>query len=156
MGASVSRRSPQVSGSGSSIFLPGAVPRAELDDYLAPWTWQACRRAWIGVGAFRYTTKISEYLAAGLPIVTGEIPPGLRPRRRVHVAPAGGRALGGAIPELHSPSSWPRSRARRSSRAGGPHPITRALFDADRQRRQVDARVRPRCARARALQAGNA
>jgi hypothetical protein len=27
-----------------------------------------------GVGSFRYTTKISEYLAAGLPVVTGEIP----------------------------------------------------------------------------------
>ena len=27
-----------------------------------------------GVGSFRYTTKISEYLAAGLPIVTGQIP----------------------------------------------------------------------------------
>ena len=27
-----------------------------------------------GVGSFRYTTKLSEYLAAGLPIVTGQIP----------------------------------------------------------------------------------
>jgi hypothetical protein len=26
------------------------------------------------VGSFRYTTKLSEYLAAGLPIVTGETP----------------------------------------------------------------------------------
>ena len=27
-----------------------------------------------GVGSFRYTTKLSEYLAAGLPVVTGQIP----------------------------------------------------------------------------------
>jgi hypothetical protein len=27
-----------------------------------------------GVGNFRYTTKLSEYLAAGLPVVTGQIP----------------------------------------------------------------------------------
>jgi hypothetical protein len=27
-----------------------------------------------GVGSFRYTTKLSEYLAAGLPVVTGRIP----------------------------------------------------------------------------------
>ena len=27
-----------------------------------------------GVGSFRYTTKLSEYLAARLPVVTGEIP----------------------------------------------------------------------------------
>ena len=27
-----------------------------------------------GVGAFRYTTKLSEYLAAGLPVVTGQLP----------------------------------------------------------------------------------
>jgi len=26
------------------------------------------------VGSFRYTTKLSEYLAAGLPVVTGQIP----------------------------------------------------------------------------------
>jgi hypothetical protein len=26
------------------------------------------------VGAFRYTTKLSEYLAAGLPVVTGQLP----------------------------------------------------------------------------------
>src|SRR6516164_921903 len=27
-----------------------------------------------GVGSFRYTTKLSEYLAAGLPVVTGQLP----------------------------------------------------------------------------------
>ena len=26
------------------------------------------------IGAFRYTTKLSEYLAAGLPVVTGQVP----------------------------------------------------------------------------------
>jgi len=27
-----------------------------------------------GVGSFRYSTKLSEYLAAGLPVATGQIP----------------------------------------------------------------------------------
>ena len=29
------------------------------------------------VGSFRYSTKLSEYLAAGLPIVTSQIPGGV-------------------------------------------------------------------------------
>jgi glycosyltransferase involved in cell wall biosynthesis len=59
---------------GDTILLPGAVPAAEVADYLDAMDVASLPQSVDGVGAFRYTTKISEYLAAGLPIVTGEIP----------------------------------------------------------------------------------
>jgi hypothetical protein len=59
---------------GQTVLLPGAVPREEVPLALAAMDVASLPQSVDGVGAFRYTTKISEYLAGGLPIVTGEIP----------------------------------------------------------------------------------
>jgi hypothetical protein len=59
---------------GRSILLPGAVPRDQVPLALAAMDVGSLPQSVDGVGAFRYTTKISEYIAAGLPVVTGEIP----------------------------------------------------------------------------------
>jgi glycosyltransferase involved in cell wall biosynthesis len=59
---------------GRMVILTGRVPRAEVPWYLAAMDLASLPQSCDGVGNFRYTTKISEYLAAGLPIVTGQIP----------------------------------------------------------------------------------
>jgi Glycosyl transferases group 1 len=59
---------------GSRVLLPGRVAPAEVADYLAAFDVASLPQSVDGVGAFRYSTKLSEYLAAGLPIVTGETP----------------------------------------------------------------------------------
>ncbi len=59
---------------GGRILLPGRVPPEEVADHLAAFDLASLPQSVDRVGAFRYTTKLSEYLAAGLPIVTGEIP----------------------------------------------------------------------------------
>jgi hypothetical protein len=56
------------------IFLLGAVPGSQVGDHLAAFDVASLPQSVDGVGSFRYTTKISEYLAAGLPVVTGTIP----------------------------------------------------------------------------------
>jgi glycosyltransferase involved in cell wall biosynthesis len=55
-------------------LLPGRVPHAEVPDYLAAMDVASLPQSVDSIGSFRYTTKISEYLAAGLPVVTGRIP----------------------------------------------------------------------------------
>lgn len=59
---------------GTRVLLPGRIPRAEVPLALAAMDVGSLPQSLDGVGSFRYTTKISEYLAAGLPIVTGQIP----------------------------------------------------------------------------------
>jgi hypothetical protein len=59
---------------GGSIILTGQVPRNEVPDYLAAMDMASLPQSLDGVGSFRYTTKLSEYLAAGLPVITGQIP----------------------------------------------------------------------------------
>jgi hypothetical protein len=59
---------------GTRILLPGAVAREEVGSYLAAMDAGSLPQSVDEVGALRYTTKISEYLAAGLPIITGQIP----------------------------------------------------------------------------------
>jgi glycosyltransferase involved in cell wall biosynthesis len=59
---------------GTRVLLPGRVPPAEVPEYLAAFDVASLSQSVDGVGSFRYTTKLSEYLAAGLPIITGEIP----------------------------------------------------------------------------------
>ncbi|MDX2036268.1 MAG: glycosyltransferase [Isosphaeraceae bacterium] len=54
--------------------LTGRVPREEVPRLLAAFDVASLPQSLDGVGAFRYTTKISEYMAASLPIVTGELP----------------------------------------------------------------------------------
>jgi len=59
---------------GKSVLLTGAVPREEVPQYLAAMDVASLPQSADAVGSFRYTTKLSEYLAAGLPVVTGQIP----------------------------------------------------------------------------------
>jgi Glycosyl transferases group 1 len=59
---------------GARVLLPGRVAPSEVADYLAAFDLASLPQSVDGVGSFRYSTKLSEYLAAGLPIVTGENP----------------------------------------------------------------------------------
>lgn len=59
---------------GSSVMFAGRADRQEVPDYLAAMDLVSLPQSVDGVGSFRYTTKLSEYLAAGLPVVTGQIP----------------------------------------------------------------------------------
>ena len=56
------------------VILTGFVPREQLPDYFAAMDLASLPQSCDGVGSFRYSTKLSEYLAAGLPVVTGQIP----------------------------------------------------------------------------------
>jgi glycosyltransferase involved in cell wall biosynthesis len=56
------------------VILPGRVAPEEVPDYLAAFDLGSLSQSVDGVGSFRYTTKLSEYLAVGLPVLTGETP----------------------------------------------------------------------------------
>jgi hypothetical protein len=62
------------SGPAARIHLPGRVPRLEVPDYLAALDVATLPQSVDGLGSFRYTTKLSEYLSASLPVVTNQIP----------------------------------------------------------------------------------
>ncbi len=59
---------------GNKIILTGRVPLDQVPHYLAAMDIASLPQSVDGVGSVRYTTKLSEYLAAGLPVVTGRIP----------------------------------------------------------------------------------
>jgi len=59
---------------GRTVFFTGRVPQSEVPAYLAAMDVGSLPQSLDGVGNFRYTTKISEYLAAGLPVITGQVP----------------------------------------------------------------------------------
>jgi glycosyltransferase involved in cell wall biosynthesis len=59
---------------GKRVFLPGRVPGEEVTSYLSAIDVASLPQSVDGVGSFRYTTKISEYLAARLPVITSQIP----------------------------------------------------------------------------------
>lgn len=59
---------------GSRVLLPGRVSPEDVPDYLAAFDVASLPQSVDGVGSFRYTTKLSEYLASELPMITGEIP----------------------------------------------------------------------------------
>ena len=59
---------------GKNVILTGTVAREEIPDYLAAMDIASLPQSCDGVGSFRYTTKLSEYIAAGLPVVTGQLP----------------------------------------------------------------------------------
>lgn len=61
---------------GRTVLFTGRVPRADVPEYLAAMDLGSLPQSVDLVGSFRFATKISEYLAAGLPIVTGQIPMG--------------------------------------------------------------------------------
>jgi len=59
---------------GQRVILVGRVARQDVDAHLCAMDVASLPQSVDQVGAFRYTAKLSEYLAAGLPIVTGQIP----------------------------------------------------------------------------------
>jgi hypothetical protein len=59
---------------GSRILIPGFVDREALPAYLRVMDIASLPQSVDQVGAMRYTTKLSEYLAVGLPIAIGQIP----------------------------------------------------------------------------------
>jgi glycosyltransferase involved in cell wall biosynthesis len=59
---------------GKRVLLPGRVEPEQVPDYLAAFDAGSLSQSVDAVGSFRYTTKLSEYLAVGLPVITGEAP----------------------------------------------------------------------------------
>lgn len=59
---------------GARIRLPGPVKIEEVMPCLAAFDVAALPQSIDGVGLFRYTTKLSEYAAAKLPVITSRIP----------------------------------------------------------------------------------
>jgi glycosyl transferase family 1 len=59
---------------GSRILLPGPVALEEVMSYLMAFDVASLPQSTDAVGAFRYTTKLSEYAAAHLPVITSRIP----------------------------------------------------------------------------------
>jgi len=61
---------------GKRIFMPGWVPQREVPAFFAAMDVASLPQSVDKIGSFRYTTKLSEYLAAGLPVITGQTPLG--------------------------------------------------------------------------------
>lgn len=59
---------------GHDIYLTGRVPQEQVPHYLAAMDVLSLPQSVDRLGSFRYTTKLSEYLMTGLPMVTGQIP----------------------------------------------------------------------------------
>lgn len=57
-----------------TVLLPGRVAPEEVPDYLSAFDLGSLPQSMDGVGMFRYTTKLSEYLAVSLPVITGRTP----------------------------------------------------------------------------------
>ncbi|MBW4553901.1 MAG: glycosyltransferase [Aphanocapsa sp. GSE-SYN-MK-11-07L] len=57
-----------------SVFLPGNVPLQQVIPYLSAIDVASLPQSVDGVGSFRYTTKISEYWAANLPMAISQTP----------------------------------------------------------------------------------
>jgi glycosyltransferase involved in cell wall biosynthesis len=58
----------------SNVYMAGFVERADVSAYLDAIDVASLPQSVDGVGAFRFTTKLSEYLSAELPVVTGQLP----------------------------------------------------------------------------------
>lgn len=61
---------------GSRVVFTGRIRQEEVPDYLAAMDLGSLPQSVDQTGAFRYTTKISEYISCALPVVTGHVPMG--------------------------------------------------------------------------------
>jgi hypothetical protein len=126
---------------GRRFQLLGAIPHAEVPAHLAAFDVASLPQSLDGVGAFRYTTKLSEYVAARLPVVTGRLPfaydlddgwlwrlPGVAPWDDAYVD-----ALARLMTEI-TPDDVHRRRER--------VPAGSATFDGERQSERVSAFAR--------------
>lgn len=59
---------------GKRVFLPGPVPLEEVVPTMCAFDVASLPQSMDGVGMFRYTTKIAEYLAVRLPVITNQVP----------------------------------------------------------------------------------
>jgi glycosyltransferase involved in cell wall biosynthesis len=59
---------------GTRVLLPGRVPPDQVGEHLAALDVASLPQSLDAVGSLRYTTKISEYVAARVPVVTGRLP----------------------------------------------------------------------------------
>ena len=59
---------------GKTVLMTGRVQRDRVPVYLACMDFASLPQSVDQVGAFRYSTKLTEYMAAGLPVVTGQLP----------------------------------------------------------------------------------
>jgi Glycosyl transferases group 1 len=126
---------------GARVLFTGRVAPEEVADHLAAFDIASLPQSVDGVGSFRYTTKLSEYLAAGLPIITGEIPasydldegflwrlPGAAPWSDRYV-----EALATLLQTVTRAEVDRRSEAARGSR------VNTFVFDQPAQQRRVQA-----------------
>ena len=58
----------------SRVIFTGSVSQEQVPDYLAAMDVGSLPQSVDRVGSFRYSTKVTEYIAAALPIITGQIP----------------------------------------------------------------------------------
>ncbi|MBI4925348.1 MAG: glycosyltransferase [Bdellovibrio sp.] len=59
---------------GRKIFLTGKVPRHQIPSYLSAMDVASLPQSVDQVGAFRYSTKLTEYMSLRLPIIMGQVP----------------------------------------------------------------------------------
>jgi glycosyltransferase involved in cell wall biosynthesis len=59
---------------GKQVLLPGPVPLEEVVPAMCAFDVASLPQSMDGVGMFRYTTKIAEYLAVRLPVITNQVP----------------------------------------------------------------------------------
>lgn len=123
---------------GKRIHLTGGVPGDRVLEMIAAFDVASLPQSVDGVGAFRYTTKVSEYVAARLPVLTGRIPMAYDLDdgwmwRLAGDVPWGGQYIEG-LAELMRGVTWECIRAKRDR-------LPRAIdvFDRDAQVARVGA-----------------
>lgn len=63
-----------LAGADRRVLLPGAVPKPQISSMLAAMDVASLPQSLDEVGALRYTTKLTEYVTARVPVVTGQLP----------------------------------------------------------------------------------
>lgn len=64
----------EIGADGGRVVVTGAVPRSDVRGVLAAMDLASLPQSLDRVGMFRYSTKLPEYLSAGLPVITGQLP----------------------------------------------------------------------------------